>query len=284
MTFDDPRDRSIRDYVKRRGRHEVPPDLVTAIQRAVDRTPQRGRSWISWPTLGLAGVAAGILLAAVVLTVRPSDDIGGPPTATPGPTSAPTVSPTPSALQTPSPSPLPSPSPSAVPDDTHGPAYSLAPDEAFSVPDECENPAAGYRISLPDEWFYNTAFDDFDACQWFAPTSYSVTDASTVPPEVAIVLSTQDGGDFGPGGEVVSRDEYTVSGRPAVRYEIAGEPGGFAPERAVMWIIGLDGELPSEASTGRWLLGQTGTDRPGDFVANVEVLDRMIATIVVDER
>ncbi len=158
----------------------------------------------------------------------------------------------------------------------------MTPEEAFDVPDECENPTAGYRVSMPDDWYYNTEFDGFDACQWFAPTSYSVADPATIPEEVAITFSLHEGGDYGPGGEVVSRAEYTVAGLPALRLEVEAVPGGFTSEDSVQWIIGLDGELPSATNQGRWLWARTDTSAPGDFEENIDVLDRMIATLVVN--
>jgi hypothetical protein len=177
----------------------------------------------------------------------------------------------------------PSPSPSASADGPSGPIHSMSPEEAFAVPDECENPVAGYRISMPDDWYYNTAFDDFDACQWFAPTTFEVTDSSSVPPEVVIVIRVHDADtDHALAGEVVSREEFTVAGLPAYRLEQVAAPGGFTFEDMVEWVIGLDGTLPGGASDhGRWLSVTTDTSHD-DFAANVDILDRMIATLVVE--
>lgn len=278
MTSNDRAERVVREYVEGRMHSHLPLDLVSSIQRNVDRTQQRRRPAIGWAVLASVGAtaAAAALLAALLITGRPVDDIGSSPT--PEPTSTEIASPS----DQPSPSVTPSPTVEATPDDTFGPAHSMDPADAFTDPKDCENPAGGYRISMPEAWYYNTEFDGFDACQWFAPTTYPVTDGSSIPNEVAIVLSVQDGGDFGPGGEIVSQDAYTVASRPAMRYEVAGEPGGVAPERSVVWIIGLDGELPSESTTGAWLLARTGTDRAGDLDENIDVLDRMIATLALD--
>lgn len=288
MSAGDGNDVRIRDYVRRRLMYEVPPDLVASIHREVDQTPQRRRPSVAWPVYLAGVVAGGALIAAVLLWSGPADDIGATPTPVPSATASPgRGSPTPSPGATPGvtaePTSTPTATASPTPSDAYGPAHQLEPEDAFSEPDECENGTAGYRISMPDDWFFNTEFDGFDACQWFAPTTYTVTDAATIPDEVAIVLSVQEGGDFGPGGEVVQRDEYTVAGRPAVRYEVAGEPGGFAPERSVIWTIGIDGELPSENATGNWLMARTGTDRGGDLDESIDVLDRMIATLELFE-
>jgi hypothetical protein len=271
-------DEEIARRARERMQHDLPPDLVPGIMHEVRSTPQRGRGWGFWPTLGvgLAATAAGIGLAIAIGLARPTD-VGDGPSPIPSPT-------TPAATSTAGPSPsstvsTPTPAPTSVP--SFGPLHSQDPEEAFAPPDACENPEGGYGVSMPDEWFYNTAFDGLAACQWFAPTMYQVTDASTVPPEVAIVFSVSSGGDFGPGGDVTREEAFTVAGRPAVRYEIIGVPGGFAPERSVVWIVGIGGELPSETATAPWLMASTGTDRGGTHEENVDVLDRMVATLVI---
>lgn len=275
-----------RDYMSNRMRHETPPDLVDTIMGEVDRTPQR-RAAIGWPVIagGLA-VATGLAVVAI-WNAPPSGPVGGVPTPSPtvtapaSPSDAPSPTLTPSA-ETPQPTdeasltPLPAPLPGV---------HAMTPEEAFDVPDDCSNPAAGYRIWMPDEWWYNTAFDDFDECQWFSPTTFEVTDSQTVPDEIAIVLSTTTGGDFGLPGEILSRQEHTVAGQPALRFEFTGGGGGFMPvgSRIVVWIVGIGGELPSENTTTPWLLATTGSDMGGDYETNVDVLDRMIATIQLIE-
>jgi hypothetical protein len=234
---------------------------------------------------GLA-VAAGIL-AVAVWNARPSGPIGGEPTSSP--TAKASLPQSEGSAPTDSPSAEPSESPSA-PGSTALPVpsenvHAMTPGEAFAVPDECVNPAAGYRIWMPDDWWYNTAFDDFDACQWFALTTFEVTDAETVPDEISIVLRTTEGGDFGLPGEVLSRGDYTVAGVPAVRYEFMGGGGGFMPagSRSVVWIVAIGGELPSETTTTPWLYASTSSESPGNYEENVDVLDRMIATLELVE-
>jgi hypothetical protein len=155
------------------------------------------------------------------------------------------------------------------------PAVDMAPEEAFAVPNECENPTAGYRISMPGDWVSNTAVEGLAACQWFAPTSFPVTDASTIPPEVGIVLRVLEGSSFAVDQEVFSRREYTVDGLPAVRWELTSPS-------TIMWIIGLDGELPEEGVDGAWLIASTNPDCPPECSDNRSWLDRMIATLQVD--
>lgn len=277
------RDGRAREYLSRRMKHEPPPDLVDSIMREVDRTPQR-RGPLGWP-LAAAGfaVAAG-LVALAVWNANPSGSVGSNPT--PSPTAELSESPSESAAPSmpasaessappsePAPTPLPAP-PSGI--------HAMTPEDAFAVPDDCANPVAGYRIWMPDDWWYNTAFDDFDACQWFALTTFEVTDAQAVPDEISITLRTSaDGGDFGRSGEVLSRAEYTVAGVPAVRYEFLGVGGGFMPigSRSVVWIVGIGGALPSETTTTAWLVASTGTEKPGNYEENVDVLDRMLATL-----
>ncbi len=284
------RDRRTREYVSSRMKHEPPPDLVHSIMREVDRTPQR-RAALGWPLVaaGLA-VAAG-LLAVAVLTTPPSGPVGGGPTPSLSPTASPTVGPSASALVEPTATPgptastgtsgptiAPMPSPSAI--GPFGPVHGLAPAEAFAVPDDCENSVGGYRISMPDDWWYNTAFKAFDACQWFARTTFEVTDGATIPEEIAIVLKVSDG-EYGFFDEVISMEEFTVGGVPALRYEFEGE-GTFAG-RSVFWIVGIGGELPSEANTAPWLMARTSWQLSGDIDENINVLDRMIATLELIE-
>jgi len=283
MTRDDRSEQHMRDYLSGRMRHEMPLDLVGSIMNEVEQTAQQRRAALGWLTLAAAGVAvaAGVLVVGILVSPRATDNFGGGFSPSPTVSQAPTPSgdPVPSATAPADASPTTAPSPSATAEDSFGPAHSQEPAAAFEMPDECENPVGGYRISMPDAWYYNTEFDDLDACQWFAPTTYGVTDSSTIPDEVAIVLSVQDGGDFGPGGDVVSLEEYTVAGRPALRYEIAGEPGGIGPERLVTWIVGLGGDLPSEATTTPWLMARTGSDRGGELDENIDVLDAMLSTL-----
>jgi hypothetical protein len=287
MSFDrEPRDRRAREYVRSRMKHEPPPDLVDSIMREVDRTPQR-RGALGWPLVAAGLAVAGGLLAVAVWNAAPSGPVGGEPTPSPtaerstprSETQAPAASASaePSALPSePDPTPLPAP-PAGL--------HAMTPEDAFEVPDECANPEAGYRIWMPDDWWYNTAFDDFDACQWFALTTFDVTDGQTVPDEISVVLRTSDGGDFGLSGEVLSRGDYTVAGQPAVRFEFLGVGGGFMPigSRSVVWIVGIGGELPSETTTTPWLLASTSTEVPGNYEENVDVLDRMIATLEINE-
>jgi len=276
----------VRDYMSSRMTHEAPPDMVDSIMREVDRTPQH-RAGIGWPVIagGLA-VAAGLAVVAI-WNAPPSGPVGGVPTPTPTITAPATPSGAPTPTLTP-PSETPQPSDEAVPTPLPAPSpgvHAMTPEEAFEVPDDCTNPVAGYRIWMPDDWWYNTAFDDFDACQWFSLTTFEVTDGQTVPDEIVVVLSTTAGGDVGMPGEILSRQEHIVAGQPALRFEFTGGGGGFMPigSRSVVWIVGIGGELPSETTTTPWLMASTSTGAPGNYEENADVLDRMIATLELIE-
>jgi hypothetical protein len=162
----------------------------------------------------------------------------------------------------------------------------MSPEEAFSPPDSCENPDAGYRIWMPDEWYYNTAFEPFPECSLFAPVTFTATDDGSLPEGVAIDAELiPEGGGVGFLDEIVSRDTYTVAGLEALRYVLEPAPGGQIQDSTVMWVIRVSGD--PDANTARFVIFRTDAGRGADeasFQANVDVLDRMIATFELLEQ
>lgn len=97
-------DDQIREYLRSRADGSAPSDLLDAISRAADATPQQRRSWFASlaPAVVGMGLTAAVVLAAIMLTQSP--DVGPP-----DPSSAPsTATPDPSVVSRPSPTPTPS--------------------------------------------------------------------------------------------------------------------------------------------------------------------------------
>jgi hypothetical protein len=114
----------------------------------------------------------------------------------------------------------------------------------------------------------------------FGPEPFEPTDPPTIPDAAAIWITDESRGI--PGGSVISIEEYTVDGLPAVRYEIHNEEGGIVTERKVVWIIGVPSRLPFDAVySPPYLAISTSSNNAAEFEAFVNVLDRMVATLVV---
>jgi hypothetical protein len=261
-------DDQIIEYLRSRGRGELPLDLVSSVMDAIDRVPQR-RSWFASfvPALAAAGAVAVILALAVLVGQN------GPPTgSTQSPAQEPSMSPSPSA--TAAPTTAPSSEPSQEPFGA----------SVFDDPDSCEDDSVGYRVAFPDAWWWNEPFESeitpHPNCRYFAPDFF---DASTVsreqpiPEGVAIdaLVIPPDGG-LGQLGEVVSSEELTLAGRPATREEQEYAPGGFhsPDERVYRYVIGLPEDRQLVFSTG---------NQVGDYEENRLVLDGMMETLELFE-
>lgn len=144
-------------------------------------------------------------------------------------------------------------------------------DLLFGDRDSCTSVDDGFRVDFPDAWWTNTAIGDVTPCNWFAPTTFGVTDPSRVPAEIAITITWMEG-DSGSFDEEISRESGVVGGtQPAVRVEYERNDGG----RYYVYQVQL-GPTPEE---GPNLLARTSTDMAGDYELNKAVLDRIIATM-----
>jgi hypothetical protein len=167
--------------------------------------------------------------------------------------------------------------------------WEMTPEEAFGEFSFCENAnpthigggrfAGGYRVSHPGDWVPGPASEFHDFCTLFAPTPIPPSADGSLPPETVIIITVVPGGDFGPGGTVVSEAAYTVAGMPAIRYEVEPAEGGFISEPTVIWIVGIYGQMPGVGNDVGYLALQTDAGAPGEFSENVDVLDRMVATL-----
>ena len=276
--------RKVRDYVSHRMNAEMPPDFVGGVMGEVRQTPQRHR-WGGWSLVAtLATVGAAVAVVGIGLGLV--DGRNGVGTSPQTPSQAPQT-------ERPSFTPLPS--------GAFGPVWSMAPAEAFAAPASCENPAGmpsielgenvGWRISMPGDWY--TAESYLGECFWFGPQPWQTDLENAIPPdEVAVVISlldgrvTPDSPEF-QGGSVAREEPFTVAGAPAVRYEISGSDGDLLAGDGVIWVIGVHGELPTfEAggATPTYMVVYTSSTGAGRLAQQVEVLDRMVATLEITDR
>jgi hypothetical protein len=275
----------VRKYVRNRMSGDLPPGFVEDVMSEVRHTPQRGSGWAGWRLAAVLGtVAAAVAVVGIGLSMVDRGGVGSG-----SPTPGASASPVPTGTS--SPSPAPSTSPTGAPG-PYGAVWSLAPQEAFPDPVACENRATmptleygdnvGFRVWMPGDWF--TAESYLGECFWFAPEPWPDAgnlEASDVPEEVEIVIAVASGGDFAPGGEVSALEKFTVDGVPALRYEIQPEEGGELAEPSVVWVIGVTGELPSDAIDAPPFLTLTASGQAGALIQVAEVLDRMVATLEI---
>jgi hypothetical protein len=148
-----------------------------------------------------------------------------------------------------------------------------------------------WRIWRPGSWVTQEAYTG--GCMWFGAEAWDLDPDGVAPPEeVAIVISVLDGRvtptsqEF-EGGTITGEERFTVDGLPAVRYEIEGSEGEFLNGDGVVWIIGVEGELPVFVEGGgvpNYMSIFTSATEAGRLVQQVEVLDRMVATLQITDR
>ena len=292
-------DGKVRDYVSQRMNAEMPPDFVGGVMSEVRQTPQRGR-WRGWPLVAtFATVVAAVAVVGIGLGLV--DDGGGVGSASPSPTVFRQPSPTPAPSGSTAPSASAGPSVEPLPSGQFGPVWSMDPAAAFPQSQSCENPFGlptaeegenvAWRIWFPAGWTTQESY--IGECFWFGPQPWQSDLESPIPPdEVAILISILDGRvtptspEF-EGGTVTGEERYTVDGLPAVRYEVAGADGEFLNGDGVIWIVGAEGELPvftEGAGIQNYMVLFTSAPDAGRRVQQVEVLDRMVATLQITDR
>lgn len=151
-------------------------------------------------------------------------------------------------------------------------------DFLLAGPATCADFTWGFQLDVPPGWYTSQSVEDNPSCRVFTTEPFQVSTSATRPePRIEARTGT---GDYGPGGTVEDRRELEINGHPALRLVVRGEAGGVLPADTVatVYLIGLDGELPSETTTGRWLEISTSTQMPGDPDENVAALDQMAAT------
>ena len=202
------------------------------------------------------GVGASIAPA----TTRPTEA----PAATAVPT--PTVVPTPAA--TPSP-------------------FGVA---VFPDPDDCTNPAGGYRVAYPNSWYSNAAIPlpgdasgaGEPACQLFAPTDFVQLYGTEISSDVAIwirVYELPEGtawnyGPFPGQLRIFSDSEAIVGGQPARVQEIEVIEGSMSARPGDLY-----SQYIIELSSSRYLKAQTIYYHQEEYETNRMILDQMMQTL-----
>jgi hypothetical protein len=289
-------DGELRSYLRSRMAAEFPADLMRDVMTDVHRTTQARRG-SGWPILGaLAAVAVAAVLVVASLGLLDRGDVGASPSPSPSVSAvpSPSASPSGSAAGTESPSSSPSPEPT-VAEGEFGPIHSMTPEEAFGEAQTCEVPnvtsnaqptGLSYSISFPAGWFANEATPQRDGCTVFASEPFELGPDSAVPESAEITIDVPPGGAFDPTEPSVftpdppdvTTEEYTVSGVAALRHEYAAEPG--SPAR-VVWIVAIAGNLPGTDNDRPYLFITTLADGPEHAAELIEVIDRMVATLVI---
>ncbi len=169
----------------------------------------------------------------------------------------------------------------------------MAPDEAFANTQTCANPdgittvgepsGLSYTFSFPADWYANEGTQGRPACTLLAPEPFEAPDDQMVPPTVAIAVHMPPGGDFGRVGPDATSEKFTVDGVAAIRYDIPAKEGGFPTARAIIWIVAIGGNLPTEGNDRPYLAFSTASSDPDELAAHADILDRMVATIDIGE-
>jgi hypothetical protein len=207
--------------------------------------------------VGVAAIVVAAIATGMLLTNFEPPVVGASQSAAPSTPMGPTA--------TPSPALSPTPSPRRVATLITGPAT-------------CADDAAGFRLPVPDGWYANEAAPGIAPCRYFSAEPFELTDPDA-PPEVAVRLSLVDTGDFGfTDREVVERSELRIAGLPALRLVTEGAGG-----QGLVYVIGLDGSLPSETNEGRFIYVITEGDG-ATIDRNTIAVKAMVAGLEIDSR
>ncbi|MCF6506984.1 hypothetical protein E9549_06130 [Blastococcus sp. MG754426] len=155
------------------------------------------------------------------------------------------------------------------------------PAEPDPLAERCESPE-GYAISYPESWEVNPG-TEVPACSFFSPDSFEVppaTDARVAPISVRVEGIPFDRLVTTGRGEELSREELTIDGRPAVRVERVTAGEGLWPQGLPVTRVVVD--LGADDGSPRALVADTVGLPRFDYPRNVEVLDRMVASLGLD--
>ena len=147
--------------------------------------------------------------------------------------------------------------------------------DAVQLTQRCEAPP--YAVSYPDGWSVNPG-TVADACGWFNRTPFEVEPATELITDIVMSVEpvpferiAESFGDVG--GEVLTREETTVDGRPALRVERRASGEGLLPAGTLstQYVVDL-GDGDSFTATTYDTEGRA-------YEANQTVLDRMVETV-----
>jgi hypothetical protein len=207
-----------------------------------------------WPRGAFALVTVVLVMASVAALLRLSMAL---PVGVGSPSPEPSGTPQMSELPT---TPPPTPPPGSV-----------TPGDFVRGPYGCGDGIGGFIVWIPDGWFANSARDGLPACRFVSTQEFVLNDLDD-PPSVPITLSIETG-DYESRGEVIERTERSLEGGlPALRLIERVENG-----LRLVYVVGLDGSLPSEGSPVSYLLAMTTFGDPTydrDSAALDEMLNR----------
>jgi hypothetical protein len=139
---------------------------------------------------------------------------------------------------------------------------------------DCTHPA-GFRVSHPADWSANPG-DVLPVCSWFADESFTVPEASGVR-TADITFSVRPAAELpSRWPDETARSHVVVDGRTAVRLEQVTSFGAYPAGTPITTYV-----LDLQAG-GTALVASTVGLAPADHVTNVEVLDAMMDSLVLD--
>jgi hypothetical protein len=202
------------DYLRSRGRVDVPPDLVLSMVDAARSQPQQRASWFGAFVPAAAAVASIVLVVIVAgLVTRPS--------AGPSPSSPPTASMSPSSA----------------------PPVGLL----MAAGERCR--LEQFTWTVPEQWYANRDQPDLPGCTLFSPKAFNPLTANLE--EMPIHLGIEEIGPIAfPANESAAETPETVADLPATRYAVRLTGND---EKQLRYVIYLDGSRDFAGGTERVL-------------------------------
>jgi hypothetical protein len=227
--------------------------LATLGQRSPDRSGSP--LWRRRFVLGGSVVAVGVVAAAAALAY--------------GPWTAPTPSPTPSAV-TSAPSAIASSSASTAPSQTPGPLQVVFPSVRLG-PGICANIEQGWAVDIPAGWWYSAAIDP---CLYLDPGSFEPRTADHSPLTAIRLLMTPDG--IRIFDTIKSREELTIAGHPAVRWEESDTASPENPLGGLVYKYAV--QLAADTDSGPYFVATASSAVATDYPAAKATLDTIMQT------
>lgn len=168
----------------------------------------------------------------------------------------------------------PSGAPSPIQTSTSSPEQ-VAAGDLVKGPYSCGDGIGGFIVWIPDGWYANAAHDGVPACRLVGTEPFDATSLDNAP-TVPIRLTVETG-DFGTTGDILERTELTIADLPALRLVVNAENG-----RRLVYLVGLDGSLPSEGTPGRFVFATTMAGNPS-FERDSAALDEMFSRFLRQE-
>lgn len=141
----------------------------------------------------------------------------------------------------------------------------------------CAHPA-GFRVTHPADWSVNPG-EVLPKCSWFAAESFDVptaTDARIADITLRVVEGHRPPSSW---VDVAASRTVEVGGLPGLRLERVAGPGLYPAGTPILTYV-ID--LPSASDAGRTLVASTVGLARFDHERDVDVLDAMMASLVLD--